>query len=166
MGPPKVIQKNKTTKVIEQNIDVHHTATFIPLDSVNKHHSLAYRLNHIWDDTRQVFISCEKIDLKYLTSCPNIDTSKKEKCLFPTLKTSKLYQTTNSNSSEVYEIYCIDAYWAKVKIETDGVGASLIPSRIAQTSVTVKEFDLHYFLRGSSTTFKPLKEPNIKVWKN
>ena len=164
-----VINKNKNVTTIEQRVDIHRTASFIPCDSISKKYPLSYWLNHFFNDTKQVFISCESIDLKYLvTNCSEVDTSKKEKCLFPSLKANELYKTTDMNTGDVFEIYYIDAYWAKVKINKESVEASMVPSRIAETAISpdVKEFDLYYFVRYDNLQINPkIKDPNIKVWK-
>jgi hypothetical protein len=164
IGRAKPMQKNKTTKVLEQRIDVHYTASVIPFDSINKKHDLAYLLNHLWNNTTQVFTSCEKVDLKYFSSC--LDPAEKRNCSFPILKTDRLYYITNLNSAEVYEIYFIDAYWARIKMQTNSIEASMIPSRVAQTSITATEFTLYYFVSSKNIKLNPsIKDSHVKLWK-
>jgi len=164
-----VIKRKGNVTTTEQRIDIHRTKSFIPCDSINKQHPLSYWLNHFFDNTKQVFISCEKIGLKYLIhDCPGIGKYAKDTCVFPTLKSSVLYQTTNLNTGDVFEVYYLDAHWAKVKIKRGTVEETMIPSRIAETSISpdVKEFDLYYFISNDKVDMNPkLKDPHIKIWK-
>ena len=163
------INKNKDVTTLEQRVDIHRTPSFIPCDSISKKYPLSYWLNHFFDDTKQVFISCEEIGLKYLVhNCPAFDTLKKDTCLFHSLKSKVLYQTTKLNTGDVFEIYYLDAYWIKTKINKESVEASMIPSRIVQTAISsdIKEFDLYYFIRFEDLQLNPkIKDPNIKEWK-
>lgn len=165
---PNISHKGNVT-TIENNIDIHQTPSFVPCDSISKKHPLSYWLNHFFDDTKQVFISCEAIELKYLVAdCPSINTLKKDTCLFPFLKSNTLYKTTNLNTGDVFTIYYLDAYWAKVKIKKGTIQETMIPSRIAETAISpdIKEFDLYYFMRCDSVQVNPqIKDPYIKVWK-
>ena len=131
---------------------------------------MSYWLNHFFDSTKQVFVSCERIGIKYLLpkECLSQVENKNDTCLFPVLKSKVLYQTTNLNTGEVFEIYYLDAYWAKVKIKKGTIQETMIPSRIAETAISpsVKEFDLYYFVGYDKLDAAPkIKDPNIKVWK-
>lgn len=170
IGTSKVIQKNKTTRVLQNTVDTHYDPSFIPYDSISQGHPLSYWLNHFFDDTKQVFISCEKfsvkdfVDKKCLHELKNND----DRCLFPALKSGVLYATTNLNTGDVFEIYFLDAYWAKAKVKAGSLEADLIPSKIAQRSISpsAKEFDLYCFVRCDSIRMNPkIKDPHIKVWK-
>lgn len=161
----EVTQKTTSEKVIHQRIDVHSFSTFIPFDSIYEEKTLGYRLKHLWDDTKQVFISCEKVDLKYLTYCTVIDTAKSA-CSFPDFKADLFYYNTDINGSEMYEVYFIDACWAKLKVKKGSIQHIRIPSRIAETSITEKEFDLYYFLKSIKVDYNPVvKDPKISIWK-
>ena len=163
------INKNKNVTVVEQRIDIHRSASFIPCDSISKKHPLSYWLNHFFDNTKQVFISCEAVGLKYLVhDCPDVTKYVKDTCMFPASKPSVLYETTDLNTGDVFEIYYLDAHWAKVKIKKGTVEETMIPSRIAETSINpdVKEFDLYYFISNDKLDINPkIKDPHIKVWK-
>jgi hypothetical protein len=166
----RVLNSNKNVTIVEQRMDIHRDASFIPCDSISKKYPLSFWLNHFFHDTKQVFVSCETINLKYLvTNCPAFDTGKKEnKCLFPNLKANQLYRTTDMNTGDVFEIYYIDAYWAKVQINKESIEASMIPSRIAQTAISSdgKAFDLYYFVTYDDLQTSPnFKDANIKIWK-
>jgi hypothetical protein len=163
------IKKKENVTVIEQRIDVHRTASFIPCDSITKKHPLSYWLNHFFDNTKQVFISCEKIGIKYLIQdCSDVSKYVKDTCMFPALKSKVLYKTTNFNTGDVFEIYYLDAHWAKVKIKKGTTAETMIPSRIAETSINpdIKEFDLYYFINDDKVDMAPkIKDSYIKVWK-
>lgn len=165
---PQITKKRDVT-IIENRVDLHRTPSFILCDSINKKHPLSYWLNHFFDDTKQVFISCEAIGIKYLVAdCPSINRLKKDTCLFPSLKSNTLYKTTNLNTGDVFTIYYLDAYWAKVKIKKGTIQETMIPSRIAETAISpdIKEFDLYYFVRCDSVQANPqIKDPYIKVCK-
>src|SRR5690606_19466277 len=107
-------------------------------------------LNHFFDDTKQVFISCEKFGIKYFITkeCLSEVENKNDSCSFPELKSKVLYQTTDLNTGDVFEIYYIDAYWAKVKVKKDSPEAEIVPSKIAQRCISpsVNEFDLYCFV--------------------
>jgi hypothetical protein len=146
---PNVEQKDTGTKILQLRIDEHYETSFIPLDSIKKQHDLTYWLNHFWINTKQVFVSCEKVNLKHLVSnCLLNDTVTSGICLFPDLKSDTLYET-NLNTGEVFEIYYLDACWARIKIKKGTIAETMIPSRIAEISIdpSLKEFDLYYFLR-------------------
>jgi hypothetical protein len=79
-----------------------------------------------------------------------------------------LYQTTNLKAGDVFEIYYIDAYWAKIRIKKDSPEADIIPSKIAQRCINSRltEFDLYYFIRYNKLNMSPqIKDAYIKVWK-
>lgn len=165
---PEIKRKgNKVT--MSQRIDTHSSTSFIPCDSINKKHPLSYWLNHFWDTTTKVFISCEAIRLKYLVrDCPIANSQQTDTCLFPVLQSKSLYQTTNENTGEVFEIYYLDAYWGKIKIKKGTMQETMVPSRIAEVCISpsVKGFDLYYFIRCSSYKVHPkIKDPHIRVWK-
>ena len=95
--------------------------------------------------------------------------NKNDTCSFPLLKSKVLYQTTNRNSGDVFEIYYIDAFWAKVKIKNGSQEADIIPSKIAQRCInpSATEFNLYYFVRYDKVNVNPkIKDPYIKVWKH
>ncbi len=166
---PKIIRKGNTT-TLEQPIDVHYDASFIPCDSIDKKRPLSYWLNHFFDDTKQVFISCEKFGIRYFVKeeCLQQVNNKNDTCGFPILKSNVLYQTTNLNTGDVFEIYYIDAFWAKIRIKKDSQEADIIPSKIAQRCISpsVAEFDLYYFIRYDKVNISPpIKDNYIKVWK-
>jgi hypothetical protein len=167
---PKITRKGNTT-TLEQFIDVHYDPSFIPCDSITKEFPLSYWLNHFFDDTKQVFISCEKFGIENFVSkeCLPVLENKIDICRFPVLKSKTLYQTTNLNNADVYEIYYIDAFWARVKIKKDSPEADIIPSNIAQRCISpsVIEFDLYYFVGYEKVNTSPLiRDSCIKVWKN
>lgn len=167
---PKVSRKGNTT-TRDQPIDVHYDPSFIPCDSITNEFPLSYWLNHFFDDTKQVFISCEKFSIKNFVTkeCLPVLENKNDTCGFPVLKSKVLYQTTNLNTGDVFEIYYLDAFWAKVKIKKDSPEADIIPSKIAQRCISpsVTEFDLYYFIRYDKVnTSPPMKDTYIKVWKN
>lgn len=167
---PTITRKGNTT-TLEQPIDVHYDHSFIPCDSITKKYPISYWLNHFFDDTKLVFISCEKFSIKNFVTkeCLPVLENKNETCSFPVLKSTVFYQTTNLNSGDVFEIYYIDAFWAKVKIKKDSPEADIIPSKIAQRCISpsVTEFDLYYFIRYDKLNTKPpIKDVYIKVWKN
>jgi hypothetical protein len=169
---PKIVKYDKSTRVARFNVDVHREASFIPEDSIFGKQSLAYRLNHFFDDANEVFISCEKSNVKdYIKGAclEKIKNTNGDSCLFPTLKSNFLYETTNRNTGDVFEIYYLDAYWARVTIETGSPEASIIPSRIAQTCISqnIKVFDLYCFIRCNNVQLSPqIKDPHIAIWKN
>lgn len=163
-----MIRKENNT-ILELPIDNHNNRSFIPCDSITKNQPLSYWLNHFFDNTKQVFISCEKVAIKYfitkecLTDLKNNDT-----CSFPILKTRALYKTTDFNSGDVFEIYYIDAYWAKIKIKKGTIEETMIPSRIAETSISpdVSEYDLYYFIRYNKMKISPqIRDSHIKGWR-
>lgn len=167
---PKVTRKGNKT-ILENPIDVHYDPSFVPCDSISKERPLSYWLNHFFDDTKQVFISCEKFSIKHFVSNECLSELKNinDTCNFPVLKSKTLYHTTNLNTGDVFEIYYMDAYWAKMKIKKDGQEADMIPSKIAQRSISpsLTEFDLYYFIRYDKVNGSPpIKDTYIKVWKN
>lgn len=164
------IHRNGNVTVIANRIDVHQNPSFIPCDSINNKHPLSYWLNHFFDSTRQVFISCERIALKYMLSndCLSQVDNKSDSCRFPVLQSKILYQTTNLNTGEVFEIYYLDAYWAKIKIKKGTIQETMIPSRIAETAIEagIKEYDLYYFVSYDMINTAPkINDSNIRVWK-
>lgn len=166
---PQVTRKKDVT-FLEQPIDTHYDPSFIPCDSISKEHPLSYWLNHFFDDTKQVFISCEKFSAKDFVEkkCLQEPKNNDDTCLFPSLKSNVLYETTNLNTGDVFEIYYLDAYWANVKVKAGSLDADLIPSKIAQRSISpsVKEFDLYCFIRYDRVQVSPkIKDPHIKIWK-
>jgi hypothetical protein len=166
---PRTTRKKDVT-VLEQPVDVHYDPSFIPCDSITEKHPLSYWLNHFFDDTKQVFISCEKFGIKYFITkeCLSEVENKNDSCSFPELKSKVLYQTTDLNTGDVFEIYYIDAYWAKVKVKKDSPEAEIVPSKIAQRCISpsVNEFDLYCFVSSDKVESNPkIKDPHIKVWK-
>lgn len=167
---PKITRQGNTT-TLEQPIDVHYDPSFIPCDSITKKHPLSYWLNHFFDDTKQVFVSCEKFGIKHFVTkgcLPEVE-NKNDTCIFPALRSKVLYQTTNFNTGDVFEIYYIDAYWAKIKVKKDSPEADIIPSKIAQRCISpsVSEFDLYYFIRYDKVNLSPpIKDTYIKIWNN
>jgi hypothetical protein len=167
---PKLI-KEKGSTTLQIPIDIHHDPSFIPCDSINKNRPLSYWLNHFFDDTKQVFISCEKFSVEYFVSKDCLVKGKKnnDTCNFPKLASKTLYQTTNLNTGDVFEIYYLDAYWAKVKIKKDGQEVDMIPSIIAQRSISpsIDEFDLLCFIKADKVDINPkIKDPHIRIWKS
>jgi len=164
----KIIRK-KNKIIIEQRVDVHREASFIPEDSIFGSRTLAYRINHFFDNTNQVFISCERFSAKYFVDKKCFEKLKldKDTCLFPSLKSNIFYQTTNINTGDVFKICYLDAYWAKVKVKKESVESSMIPSRIAQVCISpdVTEFDLYCFIRGNEVQMNPpIDDPDIGIW--
>jgi len=162
--------RKKDVTILEHPVDVHYDPSFVPCDSITKKHPLSYWLNHFFDDTKQVFISCEKFGIRYFITkecLPEVEDNNNS-CSFPELKTKLLYQTTDLNTGDVFEIYYIDAYWAKVKVKKDSPEADIIPSKIAQRCISpsVNEFDLYCFVSYDKVEMKPkIKDPHIKIWK-
>lgn len=120
--------------------------------------------------TRQVFISCEKFSAKDFLEekCRQELKNNHDTCMFPLLKSKALYQTTNLNTGDVFEIYYLDAYWAKVKVKTGSLEADLVPSKIAQRSINpnIKMFNLYCFVKYDSVQMAPkIQDPCIKIWK-
>lgn len=165
----KITRKGNKT-ILEQPIDVHYDPSFVPCDSISKARPLSYRLNHFFDDTKQVFISCSRFSAKYFIpkECLSGLKNGNDTCSFPVLKSKTLYQTTNLNTGNVFEIYYLDAHWAKVKVKRDSPEADMIPSKIAQRSISpnVNEFDLYCFIKADKVDENPqIKDTCIKVWK-
>lgn len=163
-------QKNeKGDKVkIEQPIDVHYDPSFVPCDSITQKRPLSYWLNHFFDDTKQVFISCEKFGIKYFVGkeCLSMINNQTDTCDFPTLRSKVLYETTNLNTGDVFEIYYIDAYWAKIKIKRNSPEVDIIPSKIAQRCISpsVSEFDLYCFIGYEKINMSPkIKDKYIRI---
>jgi len=168
IGPKITRKKNKT--IIERRIDSHYDPSFIPSDSISKKHPLSYWLNHFFGETSQVFISCEKFTIKDFVEkkCSEKLKSNNYPCLFPSLKSNVLYKSTNLNTGDVFEIYYLDACWAKVKIKKESVESSIIPSRIAQRCISpnVTEFDLYCFIRSNEVQMNPqIQDPYITIWR-
>lgn len=168
---PRITKKDSRTTVAKFNVDVNREESFIPQDSITDKRTLAYRLNHFYDVTRQVFISCERLSVRDIDDKDCLDstlTANKDTCLFPFLPSNVLYETTNKNSGDVFEIYYMDAYWAKIKVKKGSVKADLIPGRIAQMCISpnVSEFDLYCFIRCDNLRLAPpIKAQNIRIWK-
>lgn len=166
---PKITREGNTT-ILEQPIDVHYDPSFVPCDSISKERPLSYWLNHFFDDTKQVFISCRRFSVKDFVpkECLSELKSSNDTCNFPVLKTKTLYQTTNLNTGDVFEIYYLDAYWTKVKVKKDSPEADMIPSKIAQRCISpsVSEFDLYSFIKADKVNKNPqIKDKYIKEWK-
>jgi hypothetical protein len=165
-----VIKRNKHQTTIEHPLDLYSAASFIPCDSISRKYPMSYWLNNFYKSTSRVFISCERIDLKYLVeSCKQIESNNVEKCSFPVLKSSQLYRTANANTGDVFEIYYMEAMWAKTKVNKESVEASMIPSRISQVAISpqLKTFDLYYFVKCETLKLHPkITDRNVKVWNN
>jgi hypothetical protein len=164
----QIIRKGDVT-ILTQPVDVHYEPSFIPYDSITHLHLLSYWLNHFFHDTKQVFISCEKFGVKDFAprECLSLLKSAIDTCKFPSLKSEVLYQTSNLNTGDVFEIYYLDAYWAKVKVKKDSPEVDMIPSKIAQCCINkkVKEFDLYCFIKSDSIQRDPLiKDSRVKIW--
>lgn len=161
------VTRNGEVTTIETNIDTHVDPSFVPCDSISKQKPLSYWLNHFFDDATQVFVSCKQFRVKSFVSKECIQ-EKSDICLFPALKPSNFYQTTNLNTGDIFEIYYLDAYWGRIKVKTGSLEADMIPSKIAQRSISpnLTAFDLYYFIRSNKIDMKPkIKDSNITIWK-
>jgi hypothetical protein len=164
---PKVKKNGKKT-IVQSRMDVHIDPSFIPCDSISDKRPLSYWINHFFDDTNKAFISCERVGIKYLLAKECSLQAVNNTCRFPVLKSKILYQTTNLNTGDVFEIYYLDAYWAKLKIKKGTIQETMIPSRIAERCISpsVTEFDLYYFIKYDKlNTSPPIKDMYMKVWK-
>lgn len=170
---PQITKKNNST-LYEYNIDSHYDPSFVPCDSISINYPLSYWLNHFFDETKQVFISCERFNARYFISKTCLQSlvnnkNNRDTCLFPSLISNVLYKTTNVNSQDVFEIYYLDAYWARIKVKTGSVEADWIPSRIAEIALSsgIKELNLYCFIRCDSLQMNlKIKDPHVHVWKN
>lgn len=162
-----VIRRHGNNVIQEQAIDLNYEPSFIPSDSISEKRNFSYWFNHFLDDTQQVFISCEKCSIKHLLQQQCLpDSISNNRCSFPVLKSNRLYYTTNINTGDVFEVYYLDAYWAKIKILKNSPQADIVPGKIAQRCISLDAatFDLYYFIKADKVEQCPaIKDRHLNM---
>lgn len=165
---PRMTRINDSTTRIEFLSDVHREESFIPLDSISYYKSLSYWLHHFFDSTDNVFVSCSECDAECLMPKQFRGVNKVlDTCIFPMLKSTMLYETTDINDAEVFNIYYIDADWARIPVNKDSVESSNVPGKIAERCIksNVQWYNVYYCIKYYNFEDYPIiSDDCIQVW--